>query len=196
MSHKNPIRKLTQKKGVHIEKSDSKFYELVVLLADRSKSDPLFGAIKLNKLLFYCDFLAYALLGKPITGQEYFALQNGPAPRHKVGHWDKMVKHKDIAVRRESTRFDNEREITLALREPDVSVFSSQELDLVYRVLAHCKDMDGNDLSKITHRFPGWELAREKEVIPYPVALVGNRPPTPTEVKIGRALQEELAVAA
>jgi hypothetical protein len=107
-----------------------------------------------------------------------------------------MVKRKDIAVRKESTRFDNEREITLALREPDVNVFTSSELDIVYRVLANCKDMAGNDLSKISHRFPGWELAREKEVIPYTVALVGNRPPTPAEVKYGRALQEELAVAA
>jgi uncharacterized phage-associated protein len=196
MAHKNTIRKLAQKKGVHIHKDDRKFYELVVLLADRSKDDPLFGAIKLNKLLFYCDFLAYALLGKPITGQEYFALQNGPAPRHKVVHWDKMVRRKDIAIRRESTRFDNEREVTLALRDPDVTVFTSPELDIVYKVLAHSKDMAGSDLSKITHKFPGWELAREKEVIPYPVALVGNRHPTPAELKYARALQEELAIAA
>jgi len=195
MAQKTRIRKLKPKKGVHVKKSDSKFSELVVLLADRSKNDPLFGGVKLNKLLFYCDFLSYVTLGQPITGQEYAALQNGPAPRHKVGHWHKMEKRKDIAVRRESTTFGSEREITLALREPNVEVFSAPELDLVYRVLALFKELDGTDLSQISHRFPGWELARQKEIIPYPVALVGNRLPTPIEVKIGYALQAELAVA-
>jgi uncharacterized phage-associated protein len=196
MSKKDKIRKLPATKGIHIQRSDPKLYELVVLLADRSKSDPLFGAIKLNKLLFFCDFLAYLQLGKPITGQEYFALTNGPALRRKAVMWNRMEKSKAIGIRKAKTVFENEREITLALREPDVTVFSSQELDLVYRVLYTFKDMDGRDLSELSHHFPGWALAREKETIPYTVALVGKRKPTPNEVNYGMELQESLALYA
>ncbi len=196
MPKKNPIRKLPPKKGVHIQKSDAKFQELVVLLANRSKNDPLFGGIKLNKLLFYCDFYAYVMLGKPITGQDYFALPNGPAPRHKVGHWNKMIQRKDIAVRRMPTGYDNEREVTLALREPDVTLFSSKELDLIYRVLEANRDKSGSDLSTLSHRFSGWALAREKQTIPYPVALVGNRKPNQAEIDIAVQLEESLGLAA
>jgi len=196
MATKNIIRKLPSKSGFNVRPDDRKLTELVVLLASRSQSDPLFGSVKLNKLLFYCDFLAYAALGKPITGQQYFALANGPALKRKTTLWHTMEKKKDIAVRREDTRFNTQRETTLALRNPDVTVFSSPELDLIYRVLVNCKDMDGNDLSELSHRFPGWELAREKEPIPYTVALIGGRPPSHAEVKIAACLAAELEVAA
>jgi uncharacterized phage-associated protein len=193
---KNRIRKLAPKKAVHIAKSDNRLEELVVLLASRSKDDPKFGAIKLNKLLFYSDFIAYRLLGQPITGQEYFALENGPALRHKARFWNRMEKSKSIAVRREPTFFDTPREVTLALREPNVSIFTPQQLDVVYRVLTLCRDMDGSDLSQLTHQFPGWKLAREKETIPYSIALVGSRKPSPKEVAYGMKLEEALAQAA
>lgn len=197
MPRKNQIRKLaTPKSKVRIDKSERKLDELVVLLASRSKDDPKFGAIKLNKLLFYCDFLAYMTLGQPITGQEYFALPNGPALRYKARFWNRMEKQRAIAVRKEPTFFDSEREITLALREPNVKIFTPEQLDLIYRVLDNCRSKDGSELSELTHRFPGWKLAREKEVIPYSVALVGNRNPLPEEVAYGLKLEESLASAA
>ena len=193
---KPAIRKLAMKPGLHFKKDDSKLTELVVLLAERSKSDPLFGGIKLNKLLFYCDFYAYAMFGAPITGQEYFALENGPALRRKAVLWNKMERQRDIAVKRSATSFDNEREVTLALRDPDVSKFSSQELDLIYRVLEAHRGKSGTDLSAESHRFIGWELAREKETIPYPVALVGTRKPTPAEQRVGLEIERALCQAA
>jgi hypothetical protein len=196
MPRNNQIRKLAPPKTVHIEKSDNRLYELVVLLASRSKDDPKFGSIKLNKLLFYCDFLAYMLLGQPITGQEYFALPNGPALRYKARFWNRLEKQRSIAVRKEPTFFDSDREITLALREPNVKLFTPDQLDLIYRVLDMCRAKDGTELSELTHRFPGWKLAREKEVIPYSIALIGGRKPTPEEIAYGLRLEESLASAA
>jgi hypothetical protein len=195
MAQKNRIPKLASPKKVHIQKSENRLFELVVLLASRSKDDPKFGSIKLNKLLFYCDYISYLILGQPITGQEYFALPNGPALRHKARFWNVMEKRKVIAVRKEPTFFDTEREITLALREPNVALFSSEQLDVIYRVLEQCRDKDGTELSELTHRFPGWRLSRERETIPYSIALVGNRKPRPEEVAYGMELEAE-AIAA
>lgn len=169
--------------------------ELVLLLARRSEGDPNFGGLKLNKLLFYSDFLAYLTLGEPITGAEYFALPNGPAPRHKVGLWEKWKNAGDIAVRRQSSGFDSDREVTLALREPDLSRFKPEEVDLAYKVLRFCRKFTGNDLSFITHMFPGWKLRREKETIPYSIALVSSRKPSGEEVKRGLELEASLGTA-
>ena len=55
--------------------------ELIVLIASLSRDDPAFGDVKLNKLLFFSDFLAYTNLGQPITGAEYQKLDFGPARR-------------------------------------------------------------------------------------------------------------------
>ena len=52
------------------EYDERKLKELILYVADRCEADPTFGAIKLNKTLFYADFLAFASTGKPITGVE------------------------------------------------------------------------------------------------------------------------------
>src|SRR4051794_11181803 len=60
---------------------DRKFRELVLYLAERSEGDKHFGATKLNKLLFYADFVYYLYFGNSITGHTYQKLEHGPAPR-------------------------------------------------------------------------------------------------------------------
>jgi uncharacterized phage-associated protein len=163
-----------------ISPREGKFRELLLFIAKRSERDPHFGTIKLNKLLFYSDFMAYLKLGKPITGQEYFALAQGPAPRYLVRVRDQMVKSKDIAISRTKT-FSGIQDRILALREPDPRKFEPEEIDLVTQLLEMCSDRSGNELSELSHRFAGWRLAADKETIPYEVALVGNRKPTQSE---------------
>ena len=60
---------------------DDKLKELMLYVVEKSETDPTFGAIKLNKILFFSDFLMYWKTGKSITGQEYMKLERGPAPR-------------------------------------------------------------------------------------------------------------------
>ena len=38
------------------------------------------GITKVNKLLYFLDFIAFRRLGKPLTGNNYIALQFGPVP--------------------------------------------------------------------------------------------------------------------
>jgi uncharacterized phage-associated protein len=171
-----------------IKPNEEKFRELLLFIAHRSEKDPRFGAIKLNKLLFYSDFMAYLKLGRPITGQPYFALENGPAPRYLVRVREQMVKSKDIAISRKAT-FGGVPERVLALREPDPNKFDPAEIDIITQVLDTCRGNSGTELSELTHRFAGWKLAGHKEDIPYEVALVGNRAPTHSERQYGLKLE-------
>jgi hypothetical protein len=59
----------------------SKLQELILYIARRSEDVRHFGANKLNKLLFYTEFLAYSKTGRSITGATYERLEHGPAPR-------------------------------------------------------------------------------------------------------------------
>jgi hypothetical protein len=195
MPKKNQIRKIIPRERDRIAASDDKLYELVILFARRSEGDPLFGSLKLNKLLFYADFFSYLMLGKPITGQEYFALENGPALRYKARLWQHMIEKNDIVVRKEPTIMSTDRETTLALREPDVTKFSPQELDLAYVFLEAFRNKRGTELSLITHTFPGWQLAKERETIPYSAAFVGERKPTRDEMIRGLELENSMELA-
>ncbi len=58
----------------------AKFRELFLYIAESCAEDPRFGAVKLNKILYYADFEAYRRLGEPITGDTYRKLSEGPAP--------------------------------------------------------------------------------------------------------------------
>ena len=77
-----------QRRG--IRPNDAKLVELILLISEWSQGDPKFGAIKLNKLLFHADFSAFLTTGEPITGQEYFALPQGPAPKRFKPITEKM----------------------------------------------------------------------------------------------------------
>ncbi len=63
------------------EPNEKRFGELLLYISKKCASDPKFGATKLNKILFYSDFLAYAQLGNSITGCEYQKLPHGPVPK-------------------------------------------------------------------------------------------------------------------
>ena len=172
-----------------IEKGDDeKLKELILFLARESEGDATFGAVKLNKELFYSDFLSYLHYGKSITGHEYIALERGPAPKYKMGIIAEMVKRGDLAVRKHEA-FGDVQDRAFALREPKLDKFSKEEIQLVHHVVRNCHDKTGRDLSAMSHAFLGWRLAQEKEIIPYPVALIGTREPTLDEIKWGQELE-------
>ena len=43
--------------------NEGKFRELILYVARRSEDDKYFGAVKLNKILYFSDFNAYRELG-------------------------------------------------------------------------------------------------------------------------------------
>ena len=66
--------------GSDNEEAKRALRELILFIADRCEDEPTFGATKLNKILFYADFLSYALYGEPIAGVTYRKLERGPVP--------------------------------------------------------------------------------------------------------------------
>jgi|SRR5271155_1206874 len=168
---------------------DEKLRELILYVSILSKDDRNFGATKLNKLLFYADFLAYQKFGSAITGQEYQALPQGPAPRRLKPIIESMKRSGDLKQeRRKSGRFEQIRPVPV--RNADLSKFSGPEVDLVVGVVKRFRNMNATDISNESHFFLGWQLGVQGETIPYSVILIGNRKPTEAEKRKGRALQK------
>ena len=76
-----------------------KFRELLVYVSKKCEDDPTFGAVKLNKILYYADFAAYRLYDKPITGAKYRKLSEGPAPRELIAERDALLASGDAEIK-------------------------------------------------------------------------------------------------
>lgn len=157
-----------------------KLRELVLYVCAASESDEAFGSVKLNKLLFYSDFLTYLRHGVSITGQEYQKLKNGPAPRLMLPLLNDMQTEGQVAMA-ERRYFGHPQKRPVALREADLTKFSAQEIAVVNQVLRTFQRQNGTEISALSHNFSGWQFAEEGETIPYSSVLLHRRELTAQE---------------
>ena len=176
------------KRRLRFVPDDEKLAQLILLVSERSEDDPTFGSVKLNKLLFHCDFSAYLTYGQPITGQEYFALPQGPAPRRLLPVTKRLQARGDFAYQ-DVDFYGRTQKKPIALSQPNVDVFSAQEMNLIDRIIKRFWGMNARDISEHSHLFLGWKVMKEQETIPYVTALVGSRKPTANEIAYGLKLQ-------
>jgi hypothetical protein len=174
---------------------DGKFQELVLYICRRSEGDAAFGAVKLNKLLFYADFLAYRQLGDAITWQPYQRLENGPAPKRMVPTLKKMETRGDLASA-EVNYYGHKQKRSMALREPDLSRFSGEEVALIDSLIESFWGKSAKAMSEMSHAFIGWSQANDGENIPYTVALVDFEEPTKAQLAQGVAMADKLRALA
>jgi hypothetical protein len=172
---------------VKIRPNHEKLRELVLIVAKLCRNDPRFGATKLNKLLFFADFLAYLRLGQAITGVEYQKLPGGPAPRAMVPLLNEMKR--DGAIDIEIVDFHGKEQFrTVPLREPILGQFTEAEQALVSDVVLRFWEYTGSRISVFSHLLTAYRLANMRETIPYETALVSTMEPTEEIVRIARKL--------
>jgi uncharacterized phage-associated protein len=169
--------------------SDNKLQELILYIAWKSEGDERFGKVKLNKLLFYSDFSAFLRFGTSITGEEYQALERGPAPRAMLPALKSLEETQQIVVRNREFHGHNQQKV-FALREANLSVFLPQEIALVDDVIETFWKCTATEISNKSHDFIGWKLAKEGETIPYEVALLSRRELTIGQREYAKSLEK------
>lgn len=168
--------------------NESKLKELILYIAALEEPDESFGLTKLNKLLFRIDFTAFAESRKPVTGVRYFALREGPAPKPMKRLLEMMRKNGEINIVQTKYGGGDQQRVN-ALRLANKNLFSSHELNLASRIVQQYWGMSGRTMSSESHELLKWSQARLQEEIPYQVALIGDRDPTPDEIKYGLELE-------
>jgi hypothetical protein len=161
-----------------------KFEELILLIARECEGHTLFGATKLNKILFFCDFTSFAELGEAITGAEYVALEHGPAPRVLVQVRNEMTKKGDIILERQGNQ-----ERVIARRKANWGLFPPGEQFVILDVIRKLENESADSVSELSHKFPGWQAAWAEHkatgrnpTIPYQSIFVSNQRPSVEEI--------------
>jgi uncharacterized phage-associated protein len=124
-----------------------------ILLYFIERGDGVFFT-KMNKLLFYTDFLAYRLTGKGMTGLCYKAIAHGPVPLH----WDRVYSfYNDIS--QEIVQYADGRAGTKLVSNlsPDMTYFSEDEKEMLEYVYQRFKKETPAQISETSHHEDAWK---------------------------------------
>ncbi len=168
---------------------DDKLRELILYLSSQSEDDEPWGSVKLNKLLFYADFEAYLNFGQAITKQEYFRLENGPAPRRGLIVTGAMQRDGEFAIQINEWH-GREQKRPIALRSARLELFKPKEISLIDKIVKRYWGMTAAQMSEESHRFVGWICAEDRGRIPYEIALIGSRKLVGREIEYGLELEK------
>lgn len=164
-----------------------KFRELLLYFAEKSEDDPLFGAVKLSKQLFFTDFLAYAEYGTPVTNATYRRLPQGPVPNQLLPVQSELLRHGEVTIE-ERRHFGFKQKRLRALRPAELDVFADHERAHIAEVLQLIRPLNATDVSNESHTWLAWELAEPNQDIPYEAAFLSARSPSARELERGREL--------
>ena len=127
---------------------------------------------KMNKVLFYIDFLSYRERGMAISGLAYQAIEFGPVPQR----WDRVYSAFD-EVQEQLRLVQGQECMSLTTNEEaDMSGFSEAEMAVIDAVCGKMKKMTSRAATKMSHDEPVWnDHVGKAETIPFSEAfsLVG-----------------------
>ena len=123
---------------------------------------------KMNKVLFFIDFLSYRERGMAISGLAYNAIDFGPVPQR----WDRVYSAFDEVTPRPRMVKGQESVALCASAVADTSCFSEQERAIIDAVCTKMKKLSAHDISEMSHNEPAWQKHLHRiETIPYSEAF-------------------------
>lgn len=143
-----------------------KFTEMVVYFAEQLAP----FKTKMNKLLFYADFLMFKQSCFSISGMRYRAIDQGPVPSNYQSLFEYLDNQGQIVI--ETTEFDKGyvgEKFTLAPgRHFNAALFSTEELATLQHVAQTFKETSTANMVAVSHLEPAWtKNHHDKSVISY-----------------------------
>ena len=157
---------------VAVPRGKQRFRELIIYVSKKCEGDSFFGAIKLNKILYYSDFSAFEVFGAPLTGLPYFKLPFGPAPQWLLPIRTELINEGALAISQVEIG-DLVQDRTIALRDPYLSLFVQDEIDLVDRVIEKLWGQTATEVSDASHDIR-WRTLNLRDFLPYEFAYLDN----------------------
>lgn len=147
-------------------KNLKKFKEVLLYLLGKVGAKPNVGETVLYKLLYFIDFNYYEKYEEQLIGATYIKNHHGPTPIEFQAIIKDMIDHKEIEVVK-SKYFQHQQTKYLPHREPDLSVFTANEIKLIDQVLEKLSSMNATTISEYSHQDVPWIVTPERKKIDY-----------------------------
>jgi len=158
---------------MHTELNREKLKKLVHYICVKVDDPANLGAIKLNKILWFSDVLAYMNWGTPITGESYIKRQFGPVPAHILSVLEDLQADGTLFIR-DVEYYGRSKKEFMPLNDVDYSDLSEDELKLVDSLVGQiCNSHTATSISDFSHNAI-WEMASIGEEIPYNTMFVAR----------------------
>ncbi len=139
-----------------------KFANMVLYFVDNAPFK-----VRLNKLLFYADFVHYKYFGFSISGCKYAAIDMGSVPDQYAYIFGLLESEKYLTTELVKIK-DREHDKFVAIKDFDKNLFDSEELNTLKEVLKRFKDVSTPELMKISHNEKAWQNnIKGKTIIDY-----------------------------
>lgn len=168
--------------GSESKESINKLRELIIYIADKCEYDQSFGAVKLNKILFFADFISFAKYGVPVTGVQYRKYRQGPVPTVLKRLRDEMEADGAIALKKKE-HYGHSQHRVVSLIDPNFGRLNARDIALVDEIIAMLWGRSATEVSKMSHD-RAWRNASEGKPIPYEAAFVSDEPLTERDIAV------------
>lgn len=108
---------------------------------------------KMNKLLFYIDFLSYRQRGFAMSGLSYRAIDFGPVP----DRWDRVYSEFDEIHQEPRPIGEYEGNVLVSNAIADYSLLSSEDKCIIHAICNRFKNCTSREISAISHEEPAWQ---------------------------------------
>lgn len=130
-------------------------YENAILYFSKYCNNKFLGAVKLNKLMYYLDFISYRNSGKTVTGDFYIHKDYGPVP----ANFDEVVSTMRLSNKLKVERIGkgdlNPFKFEI-LVDPDLSVFAPEEVNLLKKICEEFQFWSTDKIVGQTHLEAPW----------------------------------------
>lgn len=147
-----------------------KFAEMVVFFSHQLKP----FKTKLNKLLFYADFLMFKKTCFSISGVRYVAIDRGPVPNNFNSIFEFLSNNDivDISYKQFPQGYVGEQFVGRSTRPFDASLFTAEELAIMHLVATTFCDASTSDIIEMSHLEDAWlDNKQGKNTISYRYAF-------------------------
>jgi hypothetical protein len=150
-----------------------------------------FGAVKLNKVLWFSDARCFVLYGASITGAPYQRQKYGPIPRDGMAARDHLVAENAIS----QWRGTGGEWVFKALVKPSMNFMNGNEKAQVDYWIRHIDaDHTAATISEESHDY-GWDIAKIGENLPFHSVLAQRvRSPNSGEMEWAKSRAKELGL--
>lgn len=150
-----------------------KFKALVHYICWKCEDPSKLGAVKLNKVLWFTDTVAFTQHGAPVTGARYTKQMRGPVPKAILPVLRDLEAEGKVDIRDVEYHGYAKKEF-VAREEPDFDGLTEDEVALVDRAIEFvCDRNTASSISELTHDSV-WKLARMGDEIPYSAVLASD----------------------
>ena len=167
-----------------------KFKRLVHYVIWRAGKRDWFGAVKLNKVLWFSETKCFALTGKSITGACYIREKWGPVPKAIMPVRGELEREGAIRVWKQGNT-----ERATASASPDMSSFTRDEMAIVDWWVEHIATYEtAGSISEKSHDYT-WSIAEMGEELPMVATFATRiREPNNEELAWGKEIAARLGL--